>query len=421
MARTRNVDDMVQAGQPGDPSQGDRPSGGIVGQDEAARLEQLSATRLSKLTLPPDLLAAYKVKTFRSSQKMLASWCRWIACVNFACGAFDFGELQFHVFILALEVRFTISCMFLLAAQLASRHAVRRRPYLVIIIPCLVTVFIGNLTALFAHSNELFVLYMSMSVVVVYTAIMFLQIDLAQAIFMAIVSICLLTGFTVLSSLATLAEKIQLMIFLSGVMAALINARRIQNLTHHRIFVLQLRDEQRSKDMGNLNQQLTSIAYTDRLTDIPNRRFFDEQLEAMRAAPQTHLPLALCLVDIDNFKMLNDRLGHVRGDRCLQMVAITLRDHLRSKTDLVARYGGEEFGLILPQTSMQAATQLMERLRLAVRALNLPNPDAEGGYVTISAGIAVADGGVFVPHDLLNQADRALYRAKTAGRNQVCV
>jgi len=390
------------------------------GADKAARLDRLISTRLSKLVLPPDLQAKFKAQTFRAAQKMMSSWCNWIAAVNMTCGAFDLGELSGRPLVLAIEVRFMISLMFLLAGQLTRRNAVRRNAHFLIIIPCVVTVLIGNIAALLSHSNELFILYMSMSAVVVYTAIMFLQIDLRPAMIMALITLGQLAGFVVLSSLNSISEKLQLMIFLSGVMGALLNARRIQNLYHYRVFLLQMRDEVRSHEVTALNQQLSGIAYTDRLTDIPNRRYFDEKMEALRTDPQAHLPLVLCLIDIDHFKMLNDTLGHQQGDRCLQMVATTLRDHLRAKTDMLARYGGEEFVVILPETDFVTAMQLVERLRLAVRALHHPNPDTPSGYVTISAGIAVAEGGGFDPEALLAQADRALYRAKTAGRDQIC-
>jgi diguanylate cyclase (GGDEF)-like protein len=102
------------------------------------------------------------------------------------------------------------------------------------------------------------------------------------------------------------------------------------------------------------------------------------------------------------------------------MVAATLRDNLRAASDFVARYGGEEFVLILTKTDAQAALQSVERLRAAVRALACRNPATEIGYVTISAGLAFASGTGFDATALLEQADRALYRAKSAGRNRVC-
>jgi diguanylate cyclase (GGDEF)-like protein len=200
-----------------------------------------------------------------------------------------------------------------------------------------------------------------------------------------------------------------------------VNARWVQNLYRYRVFLLQVRDEMRSGQMAALNAQLAGIAYTDRLTDVPNRRFFDEKMAAIRADPQAYLPLVICLIDIDHFKLLNDRLGHQQGDRCLQMVAASLRQNLRAKTDLLARYGGEEFVVVLPQTDYATGIQLVERLRLAVRFLHHPNPDAPMGLVTMSAGMAAADGDDLDPDALLAQADGALYRAKSAGRDQICV
>jgi diguanylate cyclase (GGDEF)-like protein len=172
--------------------------------------------------------------------------------------------------------------------------------------------------------------------------------------------------------------------------------------------------------MADLNTNLARLANTDRLTNVPNRHFFDARMAAMQANPILYLPLAVCIIDIDNFKQLNDRLGHLEGDRCLQLVAGTLRENLRAASDFVARYGGEEFVLILTQTDVKAATQLVERLRKAVRALDYGNPGTAAGYVTISAGLAFASGTGFDARQLVETADRALYRAKAAGRNQVC-
>jgi diguanylate cyclase (GGDEF)-like protein len=277
------------------------------------------------------------------------------------------------------------------------------------------------MVAVTVQSSELFLIYMMMSVMVVYTAIMFLPLELRHATALAVMTLIPVTYFVLIAQLQSSAEKLQLLVFLSGVMAALLQARRIQNIYAHRVFLLQKRDELRTNEVNRLNEQLAGMAYMDRLTDIPNRRFFEEKAEAMMAAPCEYQPLALCLMDIDHFKNLNDRLGHQQGDRCLQMVASTLREHLRAKSDILARYGGEEFVLLLPATNSAAATQLLDRLRLAVRDLHLPNPGTANGSITISAGLAMSDGGAFDMEELLKQADAALYRAKSAGRNQVCV
>jgi diguanylate cyclase (GGDEF)-like protein len=125
-------------------------------------------------------------------------------------------------------------------------------------------------------------------------------------------------------------------------------------------------------------------------------------------------------MDIDQFKRLNDRLGHLQGDRCLRVVAQAIRNQLRGASDILARYGGEEFVLLLPGTDRAAAVAIAERIRTAVLELNHPHPAVDCGVVTISIGVSSAAERPVLVEDLLNQADEALYLAKRGGRNKVC-
>ena len=206
--------------------------------------------------------------------------------------------------------------------------------------------------------------------------------------------------------------------FYASVMAGIVYGKHIQDFYRFRVFVLQMREELRIEAATRRNEQLSSIAYTDRLTDVPNRRYFDEITETINADPGVVLPLAVCMLDIDHFKNLNDQLGHLQGDRCLRVVATTIRNHLRHNGDIVARFGGEEFVLLLPNTDAAAAREVAERVREAVLLLNHPNPGTALERVSISAGLAVACTAGAVA-GLLQEADGALYRAKAGGRNRV--
>jgi diguanylate cyclase (GGDEF)-like protein len=193
----------------------------------------------------------------------------------------------------------------------------------------------------------------------------------------------------------------------------------VQNLHQHRAFLLQSREELRTNEANKRSELLSNIAYTDRLTDIPNRRYFDEIVETLHAQSGDTLPLSLCLIDIDHFKQLNDQLGHLQGDRCLRLVAACLHHNMRDKNDVLARYGGEEFVILLPGTTAEQAWVIADRMRHAIMELNHPNPGTASGVVTVSMGLATAEEGPLQIEFLLREADEALYRAKANGRNKV--
>ncbi|WP_181969900.1 diguanylate cyclase [Paraburkholderia sp. DHOC27] len=181
-------------------------------------------------------------------------------------------------------------------------------------------------------------------------------------------------------------------------------------------------------ELHEARDRLEQMALTDALTDTANRRRFDQALvlECNRAARHRH-PLALLLVDIDFFKMLNDRYGHPAGDRCLVSVALALQSALPRSGDLLARYGGEEFAAILPATDEAGARQVALTMQQAVAALAICNETATGDCVTVSIGIAAFDAAAASAMladiaqtgaaQLVERADQALYRAKQSGRN----
>jgi diguanylate cyclase (GGDEF)-like protein len=165
---------------------------------------------------------------------------------------------------------------------------------------------------------------------------------------------------------------------------------------------------------------LLRTSVRDALTGVYNRAYFDEQYrKEFDRAKRAHVPLSLILIDIDHFKQYNDAFGHLRGDACLATVASALAAVLQRPADFVARYGGEEFVIVLPETDLRGAFQVAEQAREAVMQLKLETP-ALAGYITISAGCAdVGPSRLVPPDDLVEAADAALYRAKSAGRNRV--
>ena len=171
---------------------------------------------------------------------------------------------------------------------------------------------------------------------------------------------------------------------------------------------------------ASYHEEIYQLATHDALTELYNRRHFIEMADKEIARAIRHQrPLALCIVDVDLFKPVNDRYGHISGDEVLRQIAELLRGHARSD-DLAARIGGEEFALLLSECDATAATAFAERLREAVAAETFVL-GGEPQRITISIGIAELAPERAERTALMAAADAALYRAKDEGRNRVCV
>jgi diguanylate cyclase (GGDEF)-like protein len=169
------------------------------------------------------------------------------------------------------------------------------------------------------------------------------------------------------------------------------------------------------------NQQLERLVNLDGLTELANRRCFDEYLEQeWQRSAREQLPLSLIMCDIDFFKNYNDTYGHVAGDDCLRKVSHLLKQVVRRPADLAARYGGEEFVVVLPNTDIDGAMLVSESIRLGLLDLALPHEDSSVcEFVTLSMGVTCLIPKIdSQPTVLLTAADYALYRAKELGRNQ---
>lgn len=178
-----------------------------------------------------------------------------------------------------------------------------------------------------------------------------------------------------------------------------------------------------TNEISHLRHSVESIqleAMTDALTGMNNRKSFDKSMsELTKEAKTNRSQMALIFADIDHFKKFNDRWGHQTGDQVLRLVAEVMKSNLKGK-DLLARYGGEEFAIILPDTTMDNARMLAERIRTAVesRRLKKRRTNETLGAVTLSLGITAFEDDD-TPETLIERADERLYAAKNAGRNRV--
>ena len=168
---------------------------------------------------------------------------------------------------------------------------------------------------------------------------------------------------------------------------------------------------------------LRKLVFLDGLSGVYNRRYFDQQLGIEWArSTRSSFPLSAIMIDVDHFKLFNDRYGHQSGDDCLRQIAVALKVCLKRPGDLVARYGGEEFACILPDTPFDDAMSLANDLERKVRALAIPHESSSvAEVITVSVGVATrtvdsADDAAA----LVGLADSQLYNAKQSGRGRVC-
>jgi diguanylate cyclase (GGDEF)-like protein len=193
--------------------------------------------------------------------------------------------------------------------------------------------------------------------------------------------------------------------------------QRVRNLVRQSYLI-----KNQLSELQQANQNLKLLANIDSLTKLSNRRDFDRYIEQeWERMQRSRLPLSLIMCDVDFFKNYNDKYLHPNGDKCLIKVAMALRNTVRRSGDLVARYGGEEFAVILPNTDALGAVSVAEKIRLAVKDLQITHESsAIAPYVTVSVGVST----IIPTHEsefqtLIDTADRALYQAKSQGRDRV--
>jgi diguanylate cyclase (GGDEF)-like protein len=178
-----------------------------------------------------------------------------------------------------------------------------------------------------------------------------------------------------------------------------------------------------SESLQRHNTSLQSLADSDGLTGLANRRLFEASLaREYERARRSGNAFSVILADVDHFKKFNDRYGHVAGDDCLRRVGVAVGAGPRRPPDLAARYGGEEFAIILPDTDLAGAIAVAEKIRLGVARLDIEHADSAWGHVSASLGVYSGHPSTAVSNDPMawvEAADQQLYEAKSAGRNRI--
>jgi diguanylate cyclase (GGDEF)-like protein len=204
-------------------------------------------------------------------------------------------------------------------------------------------------------------------------------------------------------------------------------SRSLEQKVTERTHELQVEIQQRlqaEEALQEANQELRRLAFLDGLTQIPNRRWFDQRfMQEWARLKREGNSLSVILCDVDYFKQYNDTYGHQTGDDCLRDIARALSIAARRPSDLVARYGGEEFVVLLPNTDLAGAMEVAQAMRSFIHELKIPHRKSSiSNLVTMSFGIAsVVPTDAMMPEHILIDADRGLYQAKEDGRDRVAI
>ncbi|MCQ1774722.1 diguanylate cyclase [Neorhizobium galegae] len=396
-----------------------RPSPAIVEQ-----VERLLAGRTRNIRLHGELARLFRERSWPQTAKIIRAWMIWVIVLD---------VLTLGLYAILLPTHTVMSMLWPAsilppAALVAAMTFLRPRALWLQGVLLLTSVFFILLSVALvgvSAGGEFYERHLTIMLFVAVTAIIIFPILLGWAVAIGASALGIYLVFQLHNPGIEVGSAVAGTLFFASGVAATIVARRTATILAHKSFLLELRDRSRLAELADANSQLELLAQTDPLTGVANRRsmmetlyrFWNQDLTRTRGA-------AMLMCDVDDFKRLNDSLGHAEGDRCLVKVAGIIQSSMRDERDQVARYGGEEFLVFLPGADEQEARIVAERIRSRVEAASLPNPASRVvPYVTVSIGLAaVMQDGEFVSAEhLQRQADAALYLAKKAGRNCLMV
>lgn len=347
----------------------------------------------------------------------------WLALVLFNIFIPTDALLLPDIFPLTAYVRLFVFSPLLLLALLWLRHpsSARFRDGLVMLMVWLAAASILLFLCLSKHSNVAHYQMGLILVVMFGTILVRLPFWKATVCALVVVLAYIATVCVWVGGLAPdLILNASVVLFVAVIMSLVANYQ--MEFDARRAYAQDLLQELNGLRLSQANADLLRLSRLDGLTEIANRRAFDEAFAlAWKDTQRSQKPLAVIMLDVDAFKAYNDQYGHAAGDECLQKIAHVLMGALFRSHDLAARYGGEEFVVLLPDTDDAAAFHVAERMLAGVHELQLPhagNPAAP--VVTFSAGVAAVIPLLTVsPQAVLKAADDALYAAKQVGRNRI--
>ncbi|WP_404405272.1 GGDEF domain-containing protein [Pelagibacterium halotolerans] len=405
-----------------------RPS--VVGQGSAildllmkdpeimAEANRLLSGRTRDIWLKGKIARAYRERSWRQSAKVIRSWMIWVIILDLMMLLLNMALLPRNIAVDMLAPGVLMVPAALGVVLVWSKHrgeAILSGALAAGMMVILLSVCLFGVTA----GDALLERYLNIMLFVALTGIIIFNVPFALTQGIAAVALGLYLAFLLQSPGVDVKSALSGFFFFASGVGATVVARRTMTILAQKSFLLELRDRRNMIELAESHRHLEQIAKVDALTGVANRHWMQEKLDALW---QQGAPIALLMCDIDDFKALNDHLGHMEGDRCLTRVARVIEECVRSEMDCVARYGGEEFLVLLADATDAEAMTTAERIRQRVAAARMPNPGSRvSSYVTLSIGVAVSNtrSNALTAEKLQTQADTALYFAKRAGRNQV--
>ena len=374
------------------------------------------------LRLSPELQHRFETQTWRPRTRGARIWLATLALLDLLCLGIDACTLPGHLWH-AVAMRGLVTTPVCLAGVLLLT---RRLPWpvegLAVGLPTLLILVLSWHLGTLAGGVH-FERYCTAALVACFAATIIPNMTVRSAAVHAMLSVAIFELMVLGRPGQGVVANIELVTLYPMAVLAAVHFRARMERIRRRNFLLTQRDALRVRELARANQQFLALSNTDPLTGVFNRRFFDSQyVLAWRRAEQSNGWMSLLLIDIDQFKALNDQLGHAQGDQCLREVAGAVGAGARAGIDIVARLGTDEFAALLPGADIETATTIAERIRCSVELLNLSIPGgANSQHLTVSVGIATVRSGdeLSSPDRLLTAARAALVAAKARGRDQV--
>ncbi|WP_426130745.1 GGDEF domain-containing protein [Pararhizobium sp. PWRC1-1] len=388
------------------------------------QVERLLSGRTRDIVFDGELADLFRERSWRQTAKIVRAWMVWVIVL-------DVLTLGLNAILLPSP---TVTSMLLPASILPPAALVTaiafRTPHAqwlegVFILTSMFLILLSVALVGVNTGGEFYERHLTIMLFVAVTAIVIFPIPLSWAMTIAAYALGLYLVFQLRNPDIEAGNALAGTLFFASGVAATVVARRTATILAQKTFLLELRDRSRLVNLADANARLELLARTDPLTGVANRRAMMEILHRFWEDDHArHKGAAVLMCDVDDFKRLNDNLGHAEGDRCLVKIAGIIQSCMSDELDHVARYGGEEFLVFLPGSDEQEAGDVAERIRGRVEAASLPNPTSRVvPYVTLSIGVSTmrSNGKPVSAEEIQRQADAALYRAKESGRNCVMV